>query len=92
MAVTYTAEQFMNLGNVMGSCGTITLDGQSSGAVQIPGISKIYGGAITPKAMGANTFSVAWNSGSGATAMNGYVQILSATASDTLHAFVVGLP
>lgn len=77
-------------GNKRVALGTITCSGLASGACAIPGMKKIDCVTLAPKVLGAATFAVAVNEGSGATAMNGWVHIKSATASDVFFATVWG--
>jgi hypothetical protein len=92
MAVTWTKSKDTVFGDLRVRMGTITMDGVTSGAVDT-GLERILGGSVVKQSftstIGEGT-QIAFNSGSGATAINGMVQITTCTAGDDFQAVIFG--
>lgn len=91
MAVTFTGVTEAVMGNCRVRMGTITLDAVTSGAVD-SGLARIYGGSVVRSSWTSTLLGqqVLFNSGSGGTAINGYVQIVTGTAGDAFEAVLFG--
>jgi hypothetical protein len=90
MAVSYTPTISV-FGDMRVSYGILTMTSVTSGAVS-SGLDIIYGGAVTILSATSQVpgFIPAFNRGSGATALNGMLQIKTTTAGDTFNVFMFG--
>jgi len=90
MAVEFAGQRTV-FGNKAMALGDVVITGISSGAVLLP-IGKIDGAVVSKKALidGENTFSVAYNTGSAATSIDGMLFIGSATAGDSFSVMAWG--
>lgn len=78
-------------GNKRVAIGTITLSGIASGACYVPGISYIEGAVIDIKSHTDTTsYTIKYNTGSGATSIEGMIDICSAVAGDVFGAVIWG--
>jgi hypothetical protein len=91
MAVTFTKTKETIYGNDRIVHGVLDLSDQSSGAVAIPGIRRLYNIAATPESFTSTTFPKFFiNQGSAATAIDGMLQIKSGTAGDAFNVVAYG--
>lgn len=78
-------------GNKRVALGTITLSGLASGACYIPGINYIEGAVASLNSQTSNTtYTLKYNTGSGATAIEGMFDICSAVAGDVFGVIIWG--
>jgi hypothetical protein len=91
MAITFAKGQEWSAGGFRAMTGVFTITaGTTSGAVAT-GMEYIAGGAVTPKSCDSTLQAkVYFNTGSAATAINGYVDIANGTAGDDYHAVLFG--
>jgi hypothetical protein len=89
MAVTFTGN-YSVWGDRIVVFGDITLGGQTSGAVEIPGLKKIDFAVATYKT--AATAGLGWtiNAASGGTSTNGMLQIRSASTDGVYSVIALG--
>jgi hypothetical protein len=90
MAVDFTPTVTV-MGNYRISFGTVTASGVTSGACDT-GLRRIAGGVVSFKSCTTNQTGVFYdfNTGSGATAINGMLRIVTATAGDDFDVFLIG--
>ena len=90
MAMTFSPT-YSVMGDQKVAFGVITMTGVTSGAVS-SGLEVINGGSITILSATSQVpgFIPAFNRGSGATALNGMIQIKTCTAGDSFNVFVFG--
>ena len=83
--------QRISLGNKAAWSGYVVMSGLVSGAVQLLG--KIENAFVQARSGDADTsFSVDINMGSGATALDGYLDVRSGIDGDEYNVFVIGQP
>ena len=88
LSCTWTQTVF---GDRRAAFGTVTVSGQTSGAIQTP-LSIIQGGSVVIQSAASAVpgFIPAFNINSAGAAANGYVKIATCTAGDTFNVFVFG--